>query len=129
MVRRNFMKLEIAQTEGQNIVTAYGEDYVSVNAVRHSDNLVILPDRLIERWSEACFETLSIADFELLAALDSEIILLGTGKQLRFPPPQLLQPLVKAQKGIEVMDVQAACRTYNVLISEGRSVAAALLFC
>jgi uncharacterized protein len=54
--------------------------------------------------------------------------LLGTGKQLRFPRPELLQPLIKAKKGIEVMDVQAACRTYNVLISEGRSVAAALIF-
>ena len=122
------MKLEIAQTVGQNTVTAYGEGYVSINAVRHSDNLVVLPDRLIERWTQARFETLDVADFELLAALDSEIILLGTGDQLRFPPPQLLQPLVKAKKGIEVMDIQAACRTYNVLISEGRSAAAALIF-
>lgn len=128
MVRRNFMKIEIAQTEGQNTVTAYGEGYVSVNAVRHSDNLVVLPDRLVERWTQASFETLDVADFELLAALDSEIILLGTGDQLRFPRPQLLQPLIKAHKGIEVMDVQAACRTYNVLISEGRRAAAALLF-
>ncbi len=128
MVRRNFMKIEIAQTDGQNTVTAYGDGYVSVNAVRHSDNLVVLPDRLIERWTQASFETLDVADFELLAALDSEIILLGTGDQLRFPRPQLLQPLIKAQKGIEVMDVQAACRTYNVLISEGRRAAAALLF-
>lgn len=123
------MKLQIAPTEGQNTVTAYGEGYVSVNAVRHSDNLVVLPDRLIAGWTQASFETLSVADFELLAALDSEIILLGTGNQLRFPRPELLQPLVKAQKGIEVMDVQAACRTYNVLISEGRRAAAALIFC
>lgn len=122
------MKLQIAPTEGQNTVTAYGEGYVSVNAVRHSDNLVVLPDRLIAGWTQASFETLSVADFELLAALDSEIILLGTGNQLRFPRPELLQPLVKAQKGIEVMDIQAACRTYNVLISEGRRAAAALLF-
>ena len=128
MVHRNFMKLEIAPTEGKNTVTAYGEDYVSINAVRHNGNLVVLPDRLIERWTEAGFETLNVADFELLAALDSEIILLGTGKQLRFPRPELLQPLIKAQKGIEVMDIQAACRTYNVLVSEGRSVAAALIF-
>ena len=110
-------------------MTAYGEGYVSVNAVRHSDNLVVLPDRLIAGWTQACFEALDVADFELLATLDSEIILLGTGDQLRFPRPELLQPLVKAQKGIEVMDIQAACRTYNVLISEGRRAAAALIFC
>ena len=122
------MKLQIAQTVGQNTVTAYGDGYVSVNAVRYNSNLVILPDRLITEWTTARFETLGVADFELLAALDAEIILLGTGNQLRFPRPELLQPLIKAQKGLEVMDVQAACRTYNVLISEGRSVAAALVF-
>ncbi|MBS1229626.1 MAG: hypothetical protein H6R17_2903 [Proteobacteria bacterium] len=128
MVHRNFMKLQIAQTEGQNTVTAYGEGYVSVNAVRHSGNLVVLPDRLISDWTMARFETLSIADFEFLATLDTEIVLFGTGDQLRFPRPELLQPLIKAQKGLEVMDIQAACRTYNVLIGEGRRVAAALLF-
>ena len=122
------MKLQIAQTVGQNTVTAYGDGYVSVNAVRYNSNLVILPDRLITEWTTARFETLGVADFELLAALDAEIVLLGTGNQLRFPRPELLQPLIKAQKGLEVMDVQAACRTYNVLISEGRSVAAALIF-
>ena len=123
------MKLQIAQTEGQNTVTAYGEGYVSVNAVRYSNNLVVLPDRLITDWTTAGFDALGVADFELLAGLDTEIILLGTGNQLRFPRPELLQPLIKAQKGLEVMDLQAACRTYNVLIGEGRKVAAALIFC
>ena len=122
------MKLQLAQTEGQNTVTAYGEGYVSVNAVRHHGNLVVLPDRLITDWTMASFETLSIGDFEFLATLDAEIVLFGSGNQLRFPRPELLQPLIKAQKGLEVMDIQAACRTYNVLIGEGRRVAAALLF-
>ena len=121
------MKLQTAQTEGQNVVTAYGDDYVSVNAVRHTSNLIVFPDRIIPGWTSATFATLVLADFELLAALDSEIILLGTGKQLRFPRPELMQPLIEAQKGLEVMDMPAACRTFNVLISEGRKVAAALL--
>ena len=56
------------------------------------------------------------------------VILLATGNQLRFPAPELLQPLIQGQKGIEVMDIRAACRTYNVLVSENRRVAAALLF-
>ena len=120
MVHRNFMKLQPAQTAGQNTFTAYGEDYVSINAVRHSNNLIILPERLIPDWTQATFDTLSVADFELLATLDTEIILFGTGQQLRIPRPQLLQPLIKANKGLEVMDIHAACRTYNVLISEGR---------
>ncbi len=122
------MKLQLAQTEGWNTFTAYGEDYVSVNAVRHQDNLIVLPYKLIEKWTPASFSTLSSADFDFLATLDAEIILLGTGKLLRFPSPELMQSLMQARKGIEVMDTQAACRTFNVLAGEKRKVAAALLF-
>ncbi len=122
------MKLQLAQTEGWNTFTAYGEDYVSVNAIRHQANLIVLPYQLIEKWTPASFSTLSRADFDFLATLDAEIILLGTGKLLRFPSPELMQSLMQARKGIEVMDTQAACRTFNVLAGEKRKVAAALLF-
>ncbi len=122
------MKLQLAQTEGWNTFTEYGEDYVSVNAVRHQDNLIVLPYQLIEKWTPASFSTLSRTDFDFLATLDAEIILLGTGKLLRFPSPELMQSLMQARKGIEVMDTQAACRTFNVLAGEKRKVAAALLF-
>jgi uncharacterized protein len=127
-MHRKFMKLRIAQPQAQYTFTAYGDGYVSVNAIRHTGNVVVLPERVITDWTQADFETLDVDDFEALAALDSEIILLGTGRQLRFPRPELLQPLIRAQKGLEVMDLQAACRTYNVLAGEGRKVAAALIF-
>ena len=122
------MKLQRTQTGGQNIFTAYGEGYVSVNAIRYDNNLIVLPDNLLPDWTQASFETLSLADFELLAGLETEIILFGTGPQLRFPRPELMRPLILAQKGLEVMDIHAACRTYNILLSEGRNVAAALIF-
>lgn len=122
------MKMQLAQTVAQNTFTAYGDGYVSVNAVRHTSNLVVLPDRLIPDWTKADFDTLGIADFELLASLDTEIVLLGTGMMIRFPRPELLRPLMAARKGLEVMDIQAACRTYNVLVGEGRKVAAGLIF-
>jgi uncharacterized protein len=121
------MKLQAVQHIGQNTFTAYGEGYVSVNSVRYVSNLIVLPERLIPDWTPASFDSLSLADFELLATLDTEIILLGTGTQLRFPRPELMQPLISVRKGLEVMDVHAACRTYNVLINEGRKVAAALI--
>jgi len=121
------MKLQLAKTDGLNTFTAYGEGYVSVNGIRHDYNVAVLPDRLIPQWTQASFDALSVADFELLAGLDAEIVLLGTGNQLRFPRPELLRPLVEAQKGLEVMDVPAACRTYNILVSEGRKVAVGLL--
>ncbi len=121
------MKLQLEQSDGLNTFTAYGDGYVSVNGIRHSCNLAVLPERLIPDWTLATFETLSVGDFELLASLDAEIVLLGTGRLLRFPSPDLLRPLVRAQKGLEVMDLPAACRTYNVLIGEGRKVAVGLL--
>lgn len=121
------MKLQSTRAEHLNTFTAYGDGYVSVNGVRHACNLAVLPDRLLAEWTLASFETLSVADFELLASLDADIVLLGTGKRLRFPSPDLLQPLVRLQRGLEVMDLAAACRTYNVLVGEGRRVAAGLL--
>ena len=121
------MKLQLAKTDALNTFTAYGEGYVSVNGIRHHTNIVVLPDRLISEWTLASFESLSVADFERLAALEAEIILLGTGQQLRFPDAQLFRPLIEAQKGLEVMDLPAACRTYNILAGEARKVAACLL--
>ncbi|MEF8728290.1 MAG: Mth938-like domain-containing protein [Accumulibacter sp.] len=121
------MKLQSTRTGNLNTFTAYGEDHVVVNGIRHACNLAVLPDRLLPDWTRARFETLSIADFELLAGLDADIVLLGTGKRLRFPRPELLQPLIRAQRGLEVMDLAAACRTYNLLVGEGRRVAAGLL--
>ena len=123
------MKLQAAQTDGQNIFTAYDDGYVSINATRHHGNLIALPDRVISDWMQASFDDLNLADFEQLAALPCEVILLGTGREPRFPRPELLQPLIKVQKGLEVMSVDAACRTYNLLVNEGRRVAAALILC
>lgn len=122
------MKLELGQTEGINVFTAYGEGYVEINRERHEGNVAILPRRLVPGWTAASFDELTPADFEFLASLDAEIILLGTGQQIRFPRPELLRPLVAAHKGLEAMDIRAACRTYNILAGEGRKVLAALLF-
>ncbi len=121
------MKLRVATTEGQNTFTAYGDGYVSVNAIRYTSNIIVLPERLMPEWTKSTLDTLSVADFELLAALDADIIILGTANEVRFPSPELRRPFVAAQKGLEIMDVRAACRTYNVLISEGRKVAAGLI--
>ena len=71
-------------------------------------------------WTDATFETLTEDDFRKLADLQPEILLLGTGQTLRWPSPSLLQPLMAARIGLEVMDTQAACRTCNILAAEGR---------
>ncbi|HVS25937.1 MAG TPA: Mth938-like domain-containing protein [Burkholderiales bacterium] len=120
------MKLHLATASAENRFTGYGEGYVLVNNVRHEKNLVVLPERLME-WEVTAFEALSQKHFEFLMNLAPEIVLLGTGPRLRFPHPGLSRSLVNAKIGLEVMDTRAACRTYNILVAEGRKVAAALL--
>ena len=121
------MKLHLAKIDGQNAFTGYGSGYVLVNGSRHERSLIVLAGRLVENWGVARIEELAEADVGVFAGLGVEILLLGTGQSLRFPPPRLLQPLAAAGTGVEVMDTPAACRTYNILLAEGRNVAAALI--
>ena len=121
------MKLHSSVPSGVNTITGYGEGYVMVNGERRSSSVVVLPDR-IEEWPAKRFDQLSTEDFTYLKNLKAEIVLLGTGPRQRFPHPRLTAELAKAGIGLEVMDLQAACRTYNILVAEERKVAAALLF-
>lgn len=109
------------------MLTGYGSDFVIVNQQRYAHSLVVMPDKIIENWQVKNIEALSPEHFEFLASLTPEVVLLGTGTQIRFPHPRLSQALALAGIGLEVMDNGAACRTYNVLMDEGRSVAVALM--
>ena len=121
------MKLHRDRIVGQNIVTAFGEGYVEVNGLRHTSSLLLMPQNLETGWGSAGFEALCEADFAQLAKLECEVLLFGTGRRQRFPEPSLLQPLMAARIGVEVMDSAAAARTYNILVAEGRKVVAVLL--
>ena len=121
------MKLHQAQVAGKNAFTGYGEGYVLINQERYERSVVVLPERMLTDWEATSFDTLTAAHLEALLALEPEILLLGTGGKLRFPRADIVAPLVRARVGYEVMDVQAACRTYNILMAEERRVAAALL--
>ena len=121
------MKLHASVPSGANTITGYGEGYVMVNGARKDSSVVVLPDR-IEQWQAKQFSSLTAEDFVFLKTLGAEIVLLGTGPRQRFPHPRLTAALAQAGVGLEVMDLQAACRTYNILVAEERKVAAALLF-
>ncbi len=120
------MKLHADTPTAHNTVTAYGPGFVEINKVRHTSNLIVTPDQ-VEPWPVADFESLQAGDFERLRDLRTEVVLLGTGARQRFPHPRLTHPLTQARIGLEIMDTQAACRTYNILMAESRRVAAALL--
>lgn len=121
------MKLHLAAAEGRNTFTGYGAGYVSVNAQQHTAGILVLPEQPVLPWGLGGFAALAVPDFEAIAAHTPEIVLLGTGGRLQFPHPRLTQPLSGAGIGVEVMDTRAACRTYNILVAEGRKVAAALI--
>ena len=121
------MKLHASVPGTANVINAYGEGYVMVNGARHDSSVIVTAERVVS-WDAQRFDSLEASHFELLKNLGLEIVLLGTGPKQRFPHPRLTAVLARAGIGVEVMDVQAACRTYNILVAEERRVAAALLF-
>ena len=121
------MKLHASAPSALNTFTAYGDGYVMVNSQRYDANLIVLPERMLP-WEASGFADLKEADFEVFLDMKLEILLLGTGAKQRFPHPRLTRALAAKRVGVEAMDLQAACRTYNILMAEERRVAAALLF-
>ena len=121
------MKFEREQAAGRNTFTGYGEGYVAVNGARHSSSLVVSSERLVTDWQASSIDALTPRHLAAIVELKPEIVLLGTGSKFAFPEPALLAPLYKAGIGVEIMDTQAACRTYNILLGEGRDVVAAVI--
>lgn len=121
------MKLHPDRHEALNVVTGYGPGWFEINRVRHAGPIVLSAQGPVLPWSVAGFEALAEEDFAGLLAQAPELVLFGSGATHRFPPPRLLASLARAGIGVEVMASDAACRTYNILVGEGRRVVAALL--
>ncbi len=121
------MKLQSDPHSGANTITGYVDGYIEINKIPFSHAVLLSSDGEILEWPVKSFEELSPADFSQMASLKPELIIIGTGKRQRFPKPELLKTLIDAKLGFEVMDSQAACRTYNILVGEGRQVLLALI--
>lgn len=121
------MKFHLTRSAGRNLFTGYGEGYVRINDERYETSVIVAAERPVTAWKATRFDALTIADFEALLELQPEIVILGTGERMHFPSPRLTQPLARSHIGFEAMDTRAACRTYNVLMEEGRQVVAAIL--
>jgi len=120
------MKLQPDQSDVQSI-SGYGPGWIGVNGEKIASSVIIGSKGQRVDWPAARFEDLDARHFEQLAQLDCEIVIFGSGARIRFPQAAWLRPLMAKRVGIETMDTAAACRTYNILAQEGRSVAAALL--
>lgn len=121
------MKLQSDPHYGANTITGYGDGYIEINKIPFSHAVLLSSDGDILEWSVKSFDDLSSADFSQMTSLNPELIIIGTGKRQRFPRPELLKTLIEAKIGFEIMDSQAACRTYNILVGEGRQVLLALI--
>ena len=121
------MKLQSDPHSGTNTITGYGDGYVEINKIPYEHAIVLRSDGEISEWSVQKFEDLAASHFTQLIDLKPELILIGTGSRQRFPKPELLKTLIEAKIGFEIMASQAACRTYNILVGEGRQVVLALL--
>jgi uncharacterized protein len=122
------VKLQADRIEGTNAIARHGPDGVIVNGREHRSSVIVPWKGEVSDWPVNSFEGLTVAHFQALAELKPELVIFGSGPRIRFAPPALMRPLIDARIGIETMDTAAACRTYNVLLAEGRSVVAALLF-
>jgi uncharacterized protein len=120
------MKIQPDKFDVQSI-SGYGADWVSIAAEKITTSVVIGSRGQRMDWNCHAFDDLSASHFETLSALAPEIVIFGSGSRIRFPKPQWLTPLYEKRIGLETMDVQAACRTYNILAGEGRDVVLALL--
>ena len=120
------MKIQPDTSSAQSI-SAYGPGWVSIKSEQINTSVVI--GSRGERFEWACekFEDLDEGHFKQLADMNTELVIFGSGDRLRFPKTVWLKPLVEKQIGLETMDTQAACRTYNILAGEGRHVALALI--
>jgi uncharacterized protein len=122
------VKLNAERIEGTNAIARHSADGVIVNGVEYRSSVVVPAVGQVQPWPVARFEELAPSHFALLAQARPELVVFGSGSRIRFAQPALMRPLIEAGIGVETMDTPAACRTYNVLLAEGRSVVAALLF-
>jgi len=121
------MKISLAAANQKFAIQAYEKGQLIINQQAYCKNLILMPEQLITDWRPQSIGDLTAADFDELLALKPSMIILGTGEKQAFPSPALYAEATNAGIGVEVMNTPAACRTYNILMSEGRSIAAALM--
>ncbi len=121
--------MQISHEDGtsSNAIVAYAVGEIRMRDRVFHTSFIATRDAVIEDWKPAAVEQLTIDDFAPLLALSPEVVILGTGPRQRMPPPELFAAFASRGIGLEVMDTGAACRTYDLLLSELREVAIALI--
>jgi uncharacterized protein len=121
------MQISLDTDSGTYTIRSYSAGEIKINDSVFTRSLIVTPTQLIEPWRPTTLSELQTSDFDEILAINPEVVLLGTGESIQFPSPALLRLFLDRGIGIEFMDTGAACRTFNVLISESRHAVAALL--
>jgi len=111
---------------GTPLVRAYGDDYFHLGNERYHDAIMLHQGAIIAPWQAHNVAELSLDDIQAVLDQPPEIFLLGTGRRITFPPEVIVSALSTAGIGFEFMDSRAAARTYNIIVSEGRTISACL---
>ena len=115
-----------SQDEGY-VITAYESDNVSVNGKIFSQSLIVAAKQFNENWGINSIASLQTDHIDQILIFDPELVVIGTGDKLVFPAVEIYSAIIKRGIGVDFMDTHAACRTYNILMSEGRDVVAGLI--
>jgi uncharacterized protein len=121
------MKFTLDRPAAAHVVRSYAPGLIRIGDRDLATSVIVTASTLIEPWRPRRMADLAAVDLEPVLALRPEVLLIGSGERQVFPAPDLLAALYAARLGFEIMATGAACRTYNVLVAEGREVAAALL--
>lgn len=121
------MKIEIQNEASNYVIQSYDTDGIKVNDEIITRSFILRENKLIKNWPVADIADLQFSDLSDICDQAPEVIILGSGKQMYFPAQEILSAVYKKNIGLEVMDTYAACRCYNILLSEGRDVIAALI--
>ncbi|PXW98207.1 uncharacterized protein C7444_103305 [Sphaerotilus hippei] len=113
--------------DGVNAVQAHTPDSITILGTTWRQSVLVPSRGQVLTWDCRSFDELEAEHFETILALEPELVIFGSGRKLRFPAPALCRALIQQRVGIESMDTGAACRTYNILVSEGRRVVGAFL--
>ena len=121
------MKIALESAGGVNVIDSYAPGRIRIRGQQFTTSIIVLPHQLLPDWTPRHVDELRAAHLSPILEKRPELLILGTGDTQVFPDPGIFPKLMELRIGFEVMDNAAACRTYNIVLAEGRPAALALI--
>lgn len=121
------MKFTQQTPAGSNLIRRYGPDFITVGETEIRRSCLVSASEIVTDWPPHGVDDLTAAHLAPIFALAPEVVVLSTGVNQTFPRAALRAEFATRRIGLEIMEVGAACRTFNVLVTEERKVVAAIL--